>query len=173
MGGLLNNTTAFQALPRLVQLNIEMDLKAKARLRSLILTSSNPLPAAPLRSEGWRCILNDVKITLDPSKQIYKAIMDKQLQSYLHERNILPSMAFSQVNWDAINSATSHFPPLYKLLMSKHVSGFLSVGKMMKHWQFWNHKNAPVPNTSRKTKHTYSLALTNPALTNGIHLCKD
>jgi hypothetical protein len=53
VGGHHDNTTAFQALPRLVQLNIEMDLKAKARLRSFILTSSNPLQAAPLLSEGW------------------------------------------------------------------------------------------------------------------------
>jgi hypothetical protein len=120
-----------------------MDLEAKARLRSLILTSSNPLLAAPLHSEGWRCILNDVKITLDPSKQIYKAVMGKQLQSHLHERNILPATAFLDVNWEAIDSVTSHFPPLYKLWMSKHVSGFFGMGKMMKHWQFWNHQKCP------------------------------
>jgi hypothetical protein len=143
VGGHQDDTTAFQNLPRLVQLNIEMDLKAKARLRSLILTSSNPLPTAPLRSEGWRCIINDVKITSDPSKQIYKAIMGKQLQSHLHERNILPAAAFTDVDWDAIDYATSHFPPLYKLWMSKHVSGFFGVGKMMKHWQFWNHQKCP------------------------------
>jgi hypothetical protein len=106
-----------------------MDLKAKVSLRSLILTSSAPLSAAPLCSEGWRCILNDVKITSDPSKQIYKAGMGKQLQSHLHECNILPSVAFLDVDWDAINSATSHFPPLYKLWMSKHVSGFFGMGK--------------------------------------------
>jgi hypothetical protein len=111
VGGHQDDTTAFQNLPRLVQFNIEMDLKTKARLRSLILTSSNPLPAAPLHSEGWQCILNDVKITADPSKQFYKAIMGKQLQSHLHEHNILPAAAFPDVDWDAIVSATSHFPP--------------------------------------------------------------
>jgi hypothetical protein len=69
--------------------------------------------------------------------------MGKQLQSHLHNRNILPSAAFLDVDWDAINSATSHFPPLYKLWMSKHVSGFLGMGKMMKHWKFWNHQKCP------------------------------
>jgi hypothetical protein len=42
VGGHQDNTTAFQDLPRLAQLNIEMDLKAKARLQSLILNSSPP-----------------------------------------------------------------------------------------------------------------------------------
>jgi hypothetical protein len=84
-----------------------------------------------------------VKITSDPSKQVYKAVMGKQLQSHLHARQILPSAAFSDVDWDAIDSATAHFPPLYKLWMSKHVSGFFGMGKMMKHWKFWNHQKCP------------------------------
>jgi hypothetical protein len=27
--------------------------------------------------------------------------------------------------------------------MSKHVSGFFGIGKMMKHWNFWNHQRCP------------------------------
>jgi hypothetical protein len=133
--------TTFDALPRLTQINIEMDLKAKTRLRSLISTHS--LPAAPLRYEGWRCTLNGVKLSSDPTKAIYKSVIGKQLQQHLHAKNILPSDVFSDVDWDALESATDHFPPLYRLWMSKHVSGFFPIGKMMKNWEFWDHQRCP------------------------------
>jgi hypothetical protein len=48
-----DRTTALQELPRLAQLNIEMDSRAKDRLRALIASSAPPLRAATLHKEGW------------------------------------------------------------------------------------------------------------------------
>jgi hypothetical protein len=47
------------------------------------------------------------------------------------------------VDWNAIESASAHFPPLYRLWVTKHVSGFFAIGKMMKHWNFWDHQKCP------------------------------
>jgi hypothetical protein len=120
-----------------------MDSKAKHRLRSLITANSTPLLDAPLRLEGWRCTIDGTKLSSDPTHAIYKSVTGKHLQQFLHDKHILPSDAFSDVDWEGLETATSHFPPLYRLWMSKHVSGFFSVGKMMKLWDFWDHQRCP------------------------------
>jgi hypothetical protein len=138
-----DKTIAIKDLPRLAQLNVAMDLQAKARLLSLIEASAPPLPNAPLYYEGWRCVVDGTKITSDPAAMVRKSIFGKQLQSHLHERNILHSDAFQDIDWDAIESAMAHCPPLYRLWVSKHVSGFFANGKMMKHWGFWDNQKCP------------------------------
>jgi hypothetical protein len=143
IGGHQDDTMAFQELPRLAQLNVEMDHNAKARLRSLIATSSPPLRDAKLRYEGWHCTIDGAKISSDPSRFVYKAVCAPQLRAHLHDRKLLPSSAFNDVDWAAIELATDSFPPLYRLWMSKHVSGFFGLGKMMKHWGFWDHQKCP------------------------------
>jgi hypothetical protein len=131
------------SLPRLAQLNIAMDHRAKACLISLISSSAPPLRDAPLRGEGWLCLVNGIKITSDPAPVIRKAVFGHRLQQHLQARNLLSPIAFQDVDWDAIELATAHFPPLYRLWMTKHVSGFFAIGKMMKHWGFWEHQKCP------------------------------
>ena len=80
-----DRTAAFQDLPRLAQLNVEMDHQAKVRLRALIDSSAPPLLAAPLHKEGWRCSLNGIKITSDPARAICRAVFGRRLQTHLHQ----------------------------------------------------------------------------------------
>ena len=37
--------------------------------------------------------------------------------------------------------------------MSKHVSGFFGIGKMMKHWNFWEHQKCPCCQHVKEDKH--------------------
>ena len=101
-----------------------MDHNMKAHLCSL-LTSSPPLHDACLQDEGWHCMLNSVKITSDHAKAVRKAVFGTRLQKHLHEHNLLSLEAFHDMDWDAIESASKHFPPHYCFWMSKHVSGFM------------------------------------------------
>jgi hypothetical protein len=96
-----------------------------------------------LRYKGWHCTLDGRKITSDPSTAVRQLVFGRRLQQHLHTRNLLSADAFQDVDWDALESATAHFPPLYKLWMSKHVSGFFGTGKMMKHWGFWEDQRCP------------------------------
>jgi hypothetical protein len=118
-----------QSLPRLAQRNIAMDHRAKACLWSLMSSSAHPLPEARLHGEGWHCIVNGIKVTSDPAPAVRKAVFGNRLQRHLQECNSLSPAAFQDVDWDAIELATAHFPPLYKLWMTKHVSDFLLLEK--------------------------------------------
>jgi hypothetical protein len=46
----------------------------------------------------------------------------------------ITQLAFSEIDWDVMQLETDLFPPLYRLWVSKHVSGFFGMGLMMKHW---------------------------------------
>jgi hypothetical protein len=88
-------------------------------------------------------VVDGIKITSDPAAIVRKSIFGKQLQAYLHECYLLSLDAFQDIDWDAIDLAMAHCPPLYRLWVTKHVSGFFANGKMMKHWGFWDNQKCP------------------------------
>jgi hypothetical protein len=53
-----------------------------------------------------------VKISSDPTKAMYMmSVTGKQLQQHLHTKNVLPLDAFLDVDWEALEMVTAHFPP--------------------------------------------------------------
>jgi hypothetical protein len=134
---------AYNYLPRMAQLNVEMDYLAKDR----VLTLFDSRPAAPCPSsiahEGWSCSIQGVKITSHPAEAIRHAVFGTKLCNFLADKNRLSRVAFAEVDWEAMSMASDHFPPLYRLWVSKHVSGFFGIGTMMYHWEFWDHSRCP------------------------------
>jgi hypothetical protein len=74
---------AFASLPRMAQLNVEMDRLAKDHVMALY---DSP-PAAPCPSsiahEGWQCTVNGVKLTSHPAKAIRHAVFGTKLSTFL------------------------------------------------------------------------------------------
>jgi hypothetical protein len=138
-----DRTVAVKTLPRLSQLNIEMDSDAKTKLRSLVEARAKPLLLAGVLHKGWVCLVDGVKVTGDPGPAVWFSISSGELQRHLQERSLLSPASFWCIDWVALDQATANFPPLYRMWMSKHVSGFFGCGKMMKHWGFWSHSRCP------------------------------
>jgi hypothetical protein len=130
---------AFDSLPRMAQMNVEMDELAKEGL--MVLYDSPHAVACPssIAYEGWRCTVNGTKLTSHPAKAIRRAVFGTKLSKFLADKQRLSPAAFADVDWDAMELAMDHFPPLYQLWVSKHVSGFFGIGTMMRNWQFWDH----------------------------------
>jgi hypothetical protein len=116
--------TSFNSLSRLSQLNVEMDQQAKFKLRSLLAARAPPLVKAGLQHEGWLCVVDGVKNTADPSPAIRFSISSRELQQHLQECDMLPAASFWMTDWAALDQAMVDFPALYRMWMSKHVSGF-------------------------------------------------
>jgi hypothetical protein len=143
---------SFDNLPRLTQLNVEMDQLAKDQLVELY----DFPPATPCSSivayEGWRCVVNGVKLTTHPAKALRRAVFGTKLCTFLSDKQRLTRPAFLDIDWDAMETATDLFPPLYRLWASKHVSGFFGIGTMMKNWDFWDHSRCPCCDHEREDK---------------------
>ena len=68
-----DDKTAYDFLPWMTQLNIQMDTQAKSYLRSLITEDTAlDLPACPdsISGEGWTCRIDGIKMTADPAGHI-------------------------------------------------------------------------------------------------------
>lgn len=156
----------FDDLDRLTQLNVKMDKKAKERLYEDL--AKVPVPRCPsnIAFEGWQCIVLNHKATSDPSHVIRHAVFGVQLREHQVSRGLITREAFNDINWAAIKLASDHFPPLYRLWVAKHVSGFFGVGHMMEHWEFWDHSRCPCCDHEDETKVHF---LTCPALSCSEH----
>jgi hypothetical protein len=143
---------AFADLPRLAQLNVIMDHHAKEKVLDLHANFPSPRCPASIAYEGWQCSVNGVKISSNPGKAVRRAVFGTQLCTHLTGKNRITQLAFSDIDWDSMELATDLFPPLYRLWVSKHVSGFFGTGSMMKNWQFWEHSECPCCQHPREDK---------------------
>jgi hypothetical protein len=143
---------SFDALPRLAQLNVIMDHCAKEKVLDLHVHAPSPRRPASIAYEGWQCSVNGVKISSNPGKVVQRAVFGTKLCAHLTGKDRITQLAFSEIDWDAMELATDLFPPLYRLWVSKYVSGFFGTGLMMKHWQFWERSECPCCQHPREDK---------------------
>lgn len=133
----------FKELGVMAQLNVMMDTLAKRHLKALTDLDAYPEQNHTISWEGWECWVDDTKITSDPGPAIRKSIFGKELKAFLVERGRISSTGFDLIDWEAIGDTGDTVPTLYRLWVTKHVSGFCGVGKMMKIMQFWEHDKCP------------------------------
>jgi hypothetical protein len=79
------------------------------------------------------------------------------MSEYLLKHKGLPKEYFNAIDWDANGEALESAPILFALWLTKHVSGFYGIGKMMQRWGYWEDSKciscgAPVEDTG----HLYS-----------------
>jgi hypothetical protein len=74
---------SFEDLPRLAQLNVQMDSLAKRRLVQLHERLPTPRCPLSLAHEGWQCTINGIKITSNSGKAIRQAVFGSKLQAFL------------------------------------------------------------------------------------------
>ena len=87
--------------------------------------------------------VDGIKQTTDPAEAIRTSVFREKMQAKLHSSGVLHADHFDLVDWDAIEDAQTFFPSGFSLWISKHVTGFCGVGKMMKYWAQWDDNNCP------------------------------
>jgi len=136
-----DDNVSFDQLDRISQLNVMMDYKAKWYLQYLISLPVTPTVPSSLFMEGWSCWVDGVKTMTNPAGLICQKVFGKELCSHLDKKEghrQLAVDAFELVDWKANAAALENAPTLFSLWATKHISGFCGVGKMMKHWNFWD-----------------------------------
>lgn len=132
-----------EQLGAMEQLNVLMDSRAKQHVEAILDMEERPSPDQRILMEGWQCWVQGIKITSDPGPAIRKLIFGRELKAHLIKKGRLTSEGFELIDWEAIGDASKNLPALYRLWVTKHVSGFCGVGKMMKLWKFWEHNKCP------------------------------
>jgi hypothetical protein len=93
--------------------------------------------------EGWYCSLDGIKTTTGPADQIRHYIYSRLLREHLHSKNRLHRDYFELIDWRAAGAAGKTAPPLFRLWITKHVSGWCATGRKMKLWKFWDNDRCP------------------------------
>jgi hypothetical protein len=134
----------FDRLTRPEQLNEIMDGRAKARV-DRIFAEQIPPPPTSIKFEGWRCTIDEVKLTTDPSLPLLQRIHYAPMKAFLSrpEHLRISENGFDLVDWQAVHRSLSDFPEMFRVWASKHMSRFCGVGRMQKICGFWDHSRCP------------------------------
>ncbi len=142
----------FNQLTRPEQLNDLMDERAKARV-DRIFAEQIPPPPMSIKFEGWRCSIDDVKLTSDPAGPLLQRIHYAPMRAFLSRPDHLRMTAngFDLVDWQAVHQSLDDFPEMFKVWASKHMSRFCGVGRMQKICGFWDNSRCPRCRQENKT----------------------
>ena len=160
--------SSFVDLPLMSQLNIRCDEMAKQAL--VYYTNNGTVTSPRIFAEGWQCWVDGVKQTTDPSDAIRASIFSDMMRNKLHAKNALPAPFFDLVDWDAVEDAQAYYPNGFSLWMSKQVTGFCGVGKMMCRWGHWNTNQCPCCDAEIETAQ-HILVCTDPEMTDEFREC--
>ena len=159
--------TEFDKLPRMAQLNVQMDKAAKRYLLHLIRRDArNPIAPCPseLAEEGISCWIDGIKMTTEAGPAIRRSALGKPLRDYLHRKELLHTDAFDLVDWEAIGNAMTSLPQLFRLWAAKHASGWCAVGHRMEQWGLWEDSTCPCCTTEPKETPRHLLVCPDPRL---------
>jgi len=87
--------------------------------------------------EGLSLYHRSSKIYKNMPAQISDIYFEKTAKPTICEKFALNIQQFTHINWDAIGQATSLISPMHNIYISKHVTGFLPIGKNMTRRGAW------------------------------------
>jgi len=120
----------YEDLPRLAQLNMQMDRKAKSKVWHIESSRPDLVDCQEIQGEGWSVWVRGIKQMADPGPAICRHIFGEGLRAKLDNKGRIPADVFWDIDWDAIGEVTAMTPQQFKLWISKHASGcFRIVGQ--------------------------------------------
>ena len=136
-----DRVTAYEDLPRIAQLNVQMDSKAKSFLASQI-TKPDPI------GEFFDGTLVVVRIGESTAHTAVGHLLRfevglRECRDTLMNDQFSSVEAFDAVNWRAVGAANCAASILFSLWTTKHVSGFNSTNKMGVHWGIADNSKCP------------------------------
>ena len=124
-------------------MNVDCDSAVKAYLHELAYSDLTMAVPSTIHQEGWTCWINGIKMTTDHSEPVHVAVSSKVIKKCLDYKSHLNEEAFDRVDWDTVRCAMKNFPPLFRMWVTKHVSGHCRVGWQMKLCSKWDSDKCP------------------------------
>ena len=119
--GHLDETIRFESLSLPEQLNVMADKLAKEALIDAVKTGQYSTPYFP--NEKTRILVNGIKATSSIKTLLYREWGRQAARDLFHRKNIIQQQHFDYVHWDGLRLAMTTLPQMYKVWVTKHVSG--------------------------------------------------
>ena len=130
-----DKTKNFGDLDRMSQLNVEVDNEAKRYLRHRIRHERCGFTQSSMEKEGWRCYVYGKKVTKNPTELLRRGYWGRSTLLYFDKHDSLDESAFDLVDWDSMYDAMHSFPDLYRMWVTKHVTGWCGTNRKLYLWE--------------------------------------
>jgi hypothetical protein len=132
----------YEDLDDWAQANVLVDNIAKAYWNHVSSTNSEP-KAHRFSDEAWSLYLDGGKIGKFDKKKLYQSIHEETVMTYWATKSLRHREAIRDVDWDLCGAAFSRLTISKQRRVTKHASGHMACGKMMKLWGFQEHEDCP------------------------------
>jgi hypothetical protein len=109
------------------RLNVLADAIAKATLIDCYHTNKFNTPEYP--GESIRLYIDGHKVASSIKSALYRAWGSRSAKLLLNKRNIVRARHFHLVDWESLGRAMQKLPQMYRVWVTKHVSGFCGIHK--------------------------------------------
>jgi hypothetical protein len=140
-------------LDRWAALNVEMDSLVKAHW--LTATEGDYLPVQAIKFEPWSVWAADVKFIHPIKHDMYSHIHNPILDEYWHSRDRYQPATQDNWDWQALADAMKKTTITRRHWLTKHTSGWCSVGVMAKRWKLRASDACPRCTSVETTRHVW------------------
>ena len=119
-------------LDRWATLNVAMDGLAKAHWAHSVGTVSSSFQ---IHAEPWSVWINNEKLVTPLREKIYDFIHGPAVDEYWLSRKRFKAELYPSYDWEALDDAIRPLSISRRLWLTKHLSGWCSVGRMAKRWR--------------------------------------
>jgi hypothetical protein len=136
--------------------NVLVDNVAKAYWNHVLQMGESPA-AKPLGDEGWAIYVSGEKVGRFQKRKLYDAISEERVMEYWAKKSNLHREAIRRIDWKLCGEAFSKLTIPKQRRVTKHASGLMACGRMMKLWGFQDHEECPrCPETREVAQHVLS-----------------
>ena len=140
-------------LDRWATLNVEMDLAAKEHWARSI---GGGRPASVIFGEPWSVWCKGEKMVTPLRSKLYEVIHGPALDAYWISRKRFKSELYPKYDWEALEDAIRPLSISRRLWLTKHLSGWCSVGRMAKRWNLRASDECPRCHAKENARHVWN-----------------
>jgi hypothetical protein len=123
----LDDTSNFSDLSLPEQLNVLADNLAKEALLDALEASRFSTPLYP--NEHMRLFIGNNKVTTSIKSSLYSAWGRQAARTLFDRKKIIRASLFEVVNWTGLNLAMKSLPQMFRVWVTKHVSGTVATNR--------------------------------------------
>jgi hypothetical protein len=137
-----DDDVSFDDLDEWAKANVLVDNIAKAYWNHVVTEGSEPT-AHRFGDEAWALYVNGTKVGKFDKQKIYRSIYEEKTMVYWAKKSDRHREIIRGVDWELCGSAFKKLTISKQRRVTKHASGHMACGKMMKIWSFQDHEECP------------------------------
>jgi hypothetical protein len=132
----------FDDLDEWAKANVLVDNIVKAYWNHVVAKGAEPT-AHQFGNEAWALYVNQMKVGKFDKQKLHRSIYEEKTMEYWAKQSNLHREIIRGVDWEVCGDVFKKLTISKQWRVTKHASGHMACGKMMKIWSFQDHEECP------------------------------